>query len=510
MLAKSVIAAILVPPLGDGEMASRRPLESKLRVRYLLPQPELKTAAVVLAAGKGSRLKSPIPKVAHIVAGRPMLHWVLDALAALDLDRIVVVVGHEAEQVRQLVHDAGLSNAVCVTQSEQLGTGHAMRCALGLTKGEHADNDPAILKDAQRILLVYGDGPTLSPQTLVDLVEGGQGNEATVLTTMLDDPTGYGRIIRNTSGMVTEIVEQRDASESQAQIQEINTGIYCFERGPLIDALGKLTTDNAQGEEYITDVVGILAPRVGAVVVAPDEVMGINDQIQLAESAHVLRQRIIQRHQTNGVAIIDPATTFIDHDVTIDPGAVIEPGCHLRGTTHIGAAHIGPNADLKDTTVHDGATITYSVLIEATIGQEATVGPFAHLRPGSVLAANAKAGGFVETKNALIGEGSKVPHLSYIGDATIGAGVNIGAGTITCNYNGYEKFPTKIGDGAFIGSDSMLIAPVTVGEGAYVAAASSVTEDVPPGDLYVERAQPRLIQGWARKFHARNAKDTPK
>lgn len=498
-----MITAILVSPLGDGEMASRRPLESKLRVRYLLPQPEMKTAAVVLAAGKGSRLKSPIPKVAHMVAGRPMLHWVLDALAALDLDKIVVVVGHGADQVRQLVEDANLPNAVCITQAEQKGTGHAMRCALGLTQDEHPDNDPAILADAQRILLVYGDGPTLSPQTLVDLVEGGQGNEATVLTTILDDPFGYGRIIRNTSGMVTEIVEERDTNETQAAIQEINTGIYCFEREPLVNALGQLTTDNAQGEEYITDVVGILAPRVGAVVVAPDEVMGINDQIQLAESTDVLRKRIIQQHQQNGVAIIDPATTYIGHAVTIAPGAVIEPGCHLRGNTVIGAAKIGPNADLTDTTVEDGASVTYSVLTGTTVGPKATVGPYAHLRPGTQLAEGAKAGGFVETKNAVIGKGSKVPHLSYIGDATVGESVNIGAGTITCNYNGYEKFRTEIGDGAFIGSDSMLIAPVTIGEGAYVAAASSVTKAVPPGDLYVERAQPRIIEGWATKFHAR-------
>lgn len=487
-------------------MASRRPLESKLRVRYLLPQPELNTAAVVLAAGKGSRLKSAIPKVAHEVAGRPMLHWVLDALAALPLDKIVVVVGHERDLVCQLVEEAGLPNTVCVTQVEQHGTGHAMRCALGLTEGEHPDNDPAILADAQRILLVYGDGPTLSPQTLVDLVDGGHGNEATVLTTILNDPTGYGRIIRNSSGMVTEIVEQRDATPTQAAIQEINTGIYCFEREPLIRALGQLTTANAQGEEYITDVVGILAPRVGAVVVAPDEVMGINDQIQLAESAEVLRARIIAHHQMNGVAIIDPKNTYIGHAVTIAPGAVIEPGCHLRGTTTIGAAVIGPQADLTDTTVEDGARVTYSVLTDTRVGARATVGPYAHLRPGTVLAEGAKAGGFVETKNAVIGAGSKVPHLSYIGDATIGEGVNIGAGTITCNYNGYEKFRTEIGDGAFIGSDSMLIAPVTIGEGAYVAAASSVTKDVPPGDLYVERAQPRIIDGWATTFHARYRK----
>ncbi|WP_336248848.1 bifunctional UDP-N-acetylglucosamine diphosphorylase/glucosamine-1-phosphate N-acetyltransferase GlmU [Stomatohabitans albus] len=477
-----------------------------MRVRYLLPQPEIHTAAVVLAAGKGSRLKSPIPKVAHIVAGRPMLHWVLDALAALNLDKIVVVVGHEGDQVRDLVESAQVDNTVCVTQVEQLGTGHAMRCALGLTNGEHPDNDPSLLADAERILLVYGDGPTLSPHTLVELVEGGQGNEATVLTTMLDDPTGYGRIIRNTSGMVTEIVEQRDTNETQASIREINTGIYCFEREPLVKALGQLTTDNSQGEEYITDVVGILAPRVGAVVVAPDEVMGINDQIQLAESAAVLRTRIIRAYQENGVAIIDPATTYIEHGVSIEPGAVIEPGCHLRGTTRIGAARIGPNADLTDTTVEDGATITYSVVTGATIGADATVGPFAHLRPGTVLAPKAKAGGFVETKNATIGEGSKVPHLSYIGDASIGAGSNIGAGTITCNYNGYKKFRTTVGEGTFIGSDSMLIAPVTIGNGAYVGAGSAVATDVPDGALYIERAQPVVKDGWASKFHARYAK----
>lgn len=484
-------------------MASRRPLESKLRVRYLLPQPELPTAAVILAAGKGSRLKSPIPKVAHQVAGRPMLHWVLDALSQLNLTKIVVVVGHEAEQVSALVDDMGLDHTVCVTQVEQKGTGHALRCALGLTEGEHPDNDPAILADAQRLLLVYGDGPTLQAQTLVDLAQGAEGVDAAVLTTILDDPTGYGRIVRDDHGQVQAIVEQADADAAQAAIREINTGIYCFNKAAVIQALGQLTSHNAQGEEYITDVVEILSPKVAAVIAHPQDVMGINDQIQLAESAEVLRSRIIRRHQAEGVAIIDPTSTFIGYNVTISPGAVIEPGCHLRGNTVIGNAHIGPQADLTDTTVEDGAHVHYTVATQAHIGPQATVGPYTHLRKGTKLGVGAKAGGFVETKNAVIGDGSKVPHLSYIGDATIGTQVNIGAGTITCNYNGFEKFQTTIGDGVFIGSDSMLIAPVTIGDGAYVAAASAVTCDVDGGDLFVERAKGRHIQGWAQRFRAR-------
>ena len=454
------------------------------------------TAAVVLAAGKGTRFKSERAKVLHEAGGRTMLRWVLEALRPLDLDRVVVVVGHQADDVAAEAQAAGLPGLVTVEQTEQRGTGHAVRTVV----------EAGALEGIDRVLVVPGDAPLLTSEALGEVLAGQGAGAATVLTTELPDPYGYGRILRDPDGGITGVVEERDATDEQRAICEVNTSIYAFACGPLADALRELSTDNAQGEEYLTDVIAPLtALGVTAASASPEVVAGVNDRLQLSVAAGQLRTRILGRHMLAGVTISDPASTFIGGDVTIESDAVLLPGTHLEGSTSIGAgAVIGPDARLVDATVEAGATVTYSVVLGASVGPDATVGPFTYLRPGTRLERASKAGAFVEMKNSTVGEGSKVPHLSYVGDTTIGSGANVGAATVTVNYDGFNKHRTVIGDGARIGSDTMLVAPVTVGAGAYTGAGSVITKDVPDGALAVERTEQRIIEGYAERHRTRS------
>jgi bifunctional UDP-N-acetylglucosamine pyrophosphorylase/glucosamine-1-phosphate N-acetyltransferase len=452
-------------------------------------------AAVVLAAGKGTRFRSDEAKVLHRVAGRALLRWVLEAVRPLVLDRVVVVVGHQADEVRAEAEAASIPGLVTVVQAEQRGTGHAVRAALA----------SGALDGIDTVLVLPGDTPLLEPTVLAELLAAHDGHAATLLTAELPDPTGYGRVLRDERMAVIGIVEDRDATDEQRRISEVNTSMYAFARGRLAAELQRLTPDNDQGEEYLTDVVApLVAAGVGAIAAPAALVAGVNDRAQLAAAGRVLRARILDRLMLDGVTVVDPDTTYVDADVRVAADATLLPGVHLEGETVIGrGARIGPDSRLMDSTVEDDATVTYSVLDRVVVGPGVMVGPFTHLRPGTRLEAGARAGSFVEMKNAAVGEGSKVPHLSYVGDARIGRGANVGAGTITCNYDGRAKHRTVIGDGAFIGSDTMLVAPVEVGAHGVTGAGSVITKDVPEGALSVERNEQRIVLGYAERKRAR-------
>ncbi|MGP3952753.1 bifunctional UDP-N-acetylglucosamine diphosphorylase/glucosamine-1-phosphate N-acetyltransferase GlmU [Streptomyces sp. 7N604] len=459
-------------------------------------------AVVVLAAGEGTRMKSATPKVLHSICGRSLVGHVVAAARELGPEELVVVVGHAREQVTAHLSeiDPGVRTAV---QHDQNGTGHAVRMALEeLAKkagGEPVDGT---------VVVVCGDTPLLTGDTLRGLTDAhtADGNAVTVLTAVVPDSTGYGRIVRDPAGgAVTAIVEHKDATDAQRAINEINSGVFAFDGRLLADALGKVRTDNSQGEEYLTDVLGILREsghRVGAAV-ADDhrEILGINNRVQLAEARRLLNERLLRTAMLSGVTVVDPATTWVDVTVTFEPDALIHPGTQLHGATHLAAnAEVGPNCTLTDTAVGEGARVSNAVADGAQVGAGASVGPFAYLRPGTKLGRKAKAGTYVEMKNADIGEGTKVPHLSYVGDATIGDQTNIGAASVFVNYDGVAKHHTTVGSHCRTGSDNMFVAPVTVGDGAYTAAGSVITKDVPPGSLAVARGQQRNIEGWvARK-----------
>lgn len=460
-------------------------------------------AVVVLAAGEGTRMKSRrTPKVLHELCGRTLLGHVLAANRALEPDHLVVVVGHAREQVAAHVGDVD-EHATTVVQEPQNGTGHAVQVALA----DLGDLDGTVL-------VVLGDAPLLTTSTLRALVETHRsaGAATTVLTAVLDDPTGYGRVLRDGSGAVTRIVEHKDAGDAERAVREINSGVFAFDAARLREALGRLTTDNAQGELYLTDVVA-LHREAGLVVqahVAVDvvETMGINDRVQLSEARELLRDRIVERHQRAGVTVVDPRSTWIDVQVEIEPDVTVHPDTQLHGRTTVGeGAQIGPGTMLRDTEVRQDAVVVKAHCLGAVIGAQASVGPYTYLRPGTVLGRGSRAGGFVEIKASQVGDGSKVPHLSYVGDATIGARTNIGAATVFVNYDGRDKHKTVVGDDVKVGSDSMLVAPVTIGDGAYTAAGSVITEDVPAGALGVGRAKQRNIEGWvARKRPADQGK----
>jgi bifunctional UDP-N-acetylglucosamine pyrophosphorylase/glucosamine-1-phosphate N-acetyltransferase len=444
---------------------------------------------IVLGAGKGTRMRSDTAKVLHEVCGRTLLDWVLDSVEDLGADRVIVVVGHQAEVVAESLP----SDIASVVQEPQNGTGHAARVALdGL--GDLPDT----------VVVLPGDMPLITAAAVGELLAHHRetGASATVMSVVLDDPTGYGRIVRN-GDSVACIVEERDATHDERAITEVNTSVYVFDAPALDEALGLITTDNAQTEYYLTDVIGVLNARglpVSATTVAAELGIGVNTHSQLAEVAAVLRSRINAELLASGVWMLDPERVYVDATALVEPTAKLYPDVYLTGTTTVGAgASVGPNVEAHDTSIGAGAVVKQAVMMGAIVGRDALVGPFAYLRPGAVLEDGSKVGTYVEVKGSTVGKGSKVPHLSYIGDATIGEDTNIGAGTITVNYDGYRKHETTIGNRVRIGSDTMLIAPVSVGDDAVTGAGSVITHDVPDGALGVSRDPQRNIDGYAEK-----------
>jgi len=451
---------------------------------------------IVLAAGDGTRMKSGQAKVLHSVAGRSLLGHVLAAVDHLEPAQIRVVVG--ANRISVETHVAVISpNATIVFQEKRGGTGHATQLALAGTA------------PAGTTLVLAGDTPMLTGQSLAAFLDAHEAGNfaASVLTAEHPEPTGYGRIIRDDSGELLRIVEERDATEDERFIFEINSGVYAFDSAKLASAIGEITDSNSQGELYLTDVIGVLkkANESVAAILLEDftEILGVNDRVQLAESAALLRDRINEQWMRDGVTIIDPTTTWIDATAKLSPDVTVHPGSAILGLTTVATgAVIGPRTTLTDCVVKEGAAILESIATDSVIGEAAIVGPFTYLRSGSVLGDSAKAGAFVEMKNSTLGTGSKVPHLSYVGDATIGDGSNIGAATIFVNYDGVDKHHTMVGDHVRIGSDTMLVAPVSIGDGAYTAAGSVITEDVPAGAIGVGRAKQRNVLGWVMRKRA--------
>jgi bifunctional UDP-N-acetylglucosamine pyrophosphorylase/glucosamine-1-phosphate N-acetyltransferase len=441
-------------------------------------------AAIVLAAGEGSRIRSGTPKVLHELCGRPMVLHVVDALAELPLERVVIVVGHGAELVSKTLQEQLVTEVPVefVEQRVQRGTGDAVSVALTSSAFDDLDAE-------DDILVLPGDHPLLSAETIAMLATEHrvQDAAATVLTVHAADPSGYGRVIRDKDDRVARIVEHADADDDERAVDEINTSIYCFRRNLLAPALRRLSPENAQGEYYLTDAIEVLRAaghKVIAVTAEPAAAMGVNDRAQLAEAESVLRGRINRRWMLDGVTMVDPTRTYIDATVVLEPDVRILPGTILEGRTSIAAGSvIGPETHLVDTVVGERVIIANSVAREVEIGDDCQIGPFAYLRPGTRLAAGAKAGTFVEIKNSDIGEGTKVPHLSYVGDAEIGANANLGASTITANYDGVNKHRTRLGDGVHTSIHTSLVAPVELGDGAETGAGSVVTHDVPPGRL---------------------------
>ena len=457
--------------------------------------------AVILAAGESKRMRSSRPKALHLLGGRRLIDYPVRVARALGA-RVVLVVGRGAEDVRAAVGEA--PDLAYVEQKERLGTAHALLQARG-----------ACGDGAGAVLVLPGDQPLMSEVLLRALVDHHRSTSAaaTLLTAEVEDPAGYGRVIRE-GGRPVAIIEHRDATAAQRAIREIGTSTYCFDARSLWPALDRVTPQNDQGEYYLTDVVSILAAsgaRVEALAAPdPEECMGINDRKQLAEAAAALRRRTLERLMVEGVTILDPAATYVDDTVEVGADTVIYPGAVLEGATAIGAeCVVGPGCHVTGSRIGDRVTLRpYCVLSDAVVEAEAQLGPFCHLRPQSHVGAGAKIGNFVELKKAKIGRGAKVPHLSYVGDATVGDKANIGAGAITCNYDGADKHETVIGAGAFVGTNSSLVAPVTIGAGAYVGAGSVITKSVPPGALAVARARQEMREGWvARKKKTRKAKD---
>ncbi|MFQ5487693.1 MAG: bifunctional UDP-N-acetylglucosamine diphosphorylase/glucosamine-1-phosphate N-acetyltransferase GlmU [Gammaproteobacteria bacterium] len=450
---------------------------------------------VILAAGEGSRMRSALPKVLHPLAGKPLLEHVVSTACELAPQRILVVYGHGGEQVRERLSHLDVT---WVKQASQLGTGHAVQqCLEQLPAGD-------------TVLVLYGDVPLISPETLQRLLAGVDEHTLMLLTARLTDPSGYGRIVRDNQGAVQRIVEDKDASPEERAIQEINTGILALHGNMLKEWLTRLDNDNAQGEYYLTDIIA-MAVNDGLMVctAAPAsewEIQGINNRIQLAALERHHQRCQAEALMAQGVTLMDPARIDIRGELQAGRDSVLDVNSVLEGRVVLGArVTVGPNVYLRDATIGDDVTIFANCVIEeAEIGAACQIGPFARIRPGTVCAPRARVGNFVEIKNSIIGDGSKVNHLSYIGDTTMGQDVNIGAGTITCNYDGANKHRTVIGDRAFIGSDTQLVAPVTVGEGATIGAGSTITRDAPPGELTLSRAPQKTRNGWQRPAKKRN------
>lgn len=447
--------------------------------------------SVILAAGKGTRMKSALPKVLHKVGGKPMVQHVLDAAKEAGTTRNVIVIGFGGEKVKETIGE----QAEIVVQAEQLGTGHAVRQAEGVLSGVEGT-----------VLVLCGDTPLLTGALLKKLCKEHEvsGAKATVLTAIMPDATGYGRIIRDKSGNVAKIVEHKDATEEERKVQEVNSGIYCFDKKALFDALTKVGCDNAQGEYYLPDVLEILKDQGEKIwaTAADDyeETLGINSRVQLAGAEKILRRRKNVELMDNGVTLLDPDSTFVDADVVIGKDTVIYPFTWLEGKTIIGEnCIVGPSSRFSDVKIGNNVTAQFTYAHECEVADDVTMGPYVHLRPDTKLSEKVKIGNFVEVKNSNIGVGSKLPHLSYIGDCDMGSGVNMGCGTITVNYDGKNKYRTNIGDNVFVGCNSNLVAPVSVSDGAYVAAGSTITKEVPEDNLAVGRARQKNIAGWPDK-----------
>ena len=451
--------------------------------------------AVILAAGQGTRMKSKLYKVLHPVCGKPMVEHVIDHIGSLDVERIVTVVGHGAELVKETLGE----KSEYVLQAEQLGTAHAVQQA-----------EPILGELEGTTLVVCGDTPLIRPETMQALFahHEAQNAKVTILTAVTETPTGYGRIIRDASGQVSQIVEQKDATLQQQLVKEINTGTYCFDNKALFEALKQVKNDNVQGEYYLPDVIEILQKQ-GEIVSAFvtdnfDETLGVNDRFALSQAEELMRARINERHMRNGVTIINPQTTHISADAIIGSDSVILPGVIIEGKTVIGEdCKIGPNSHIVDSQIGDATTIHSSVILNSQVGRETAVGPFAHLRPDSSLGDHVKVGNFVEVKKSNLGDNTKVSHLSYIGDAEIGSNVNIGCGSITVNYDGKNKFKTIIEDDVFVGCNSNLVAPVKLGKGSFIAAGSTITKEVPEDALAIARARQENKQGYVSKLNSK-------
>ncbi|AQP53516.1 UDP-N-acetylglucosamine diphosphorylase/glucosamine-1-phosphate N-acetyltransferase [Vagococcus penaei] len=448
--------------------------------------------AIILAAGQGSRMKSSLYKVLHPVAGKPMVEHVMDQIETLDVTEIVTVVGFGAEKVKETLG----ARSHYALQTEQLGTGHAVLATADLLR-----NKPGTT------LVICGDTPLLTSETLDSLFTHHEKNQAkaTILSAIAKDPTGYGRVIRNTDNLVERIVEQKDATPEELAVHEFNTGTYCFDNDLLFKALDQVGNDNAQGEYYLPDVISILKKQ-GEVVTAyvmdsEEESMGVNDRIALATANQLMYQRINKRHMQNGVSFMNPDNTYIESDVIIGRDTVIEAGVILRGQTTIGEnCQIGAQSDIRDSTLGNNITIKSSNIEETVIRDGADVGPYAHLRPNAILEAGAHVGNFVEIKNATIGEESKVGHLTYVGDATLGKKINVGCGTVFANYDGKNKFHTTIGDHSFIGSNTTLVAPVILGNHSATAAGSTINKNVPDFALAIARSRQTTMEDYAKKL----------
>lgn len=448
--------------------------------------------AVILAAGKGTRMRSKLPKVLHKVGGKPMLQHVLDAADVVGAAEKIVIVGHEAELVEAMVGEQGK----IVLQAEQLGTGHAVM-----------QTQDALADFKGTVMILCGDTPLLDGAELKKFYEAHvqSGAAATVLTAHMDNPFGYGRIVRDAEGNVQGIVEEKDADAQQKLIKEVNTGIYCLECPLMFEVLSTLTCDNAQGEYYLTDVLTKLnaaGRKVGGVVTEDsDMVMGINSRRQLAEAESVMRERILGKLMDAGVTIMDPASTFIESSVKIGRDTIIYPFTWLEGTTEIGEdCEIGPNVRFTNVKIGSGNHLQFMYGHDCQVCDGVTAGPYVHLRPDTVIGNKVKIGNFVEVKNSHIGVGTKLPHLTYIGDSDIGSGVNMGCGCITVNYDGKKKYRTVIEDNAFVGCNTNLVAPVTVKAGSYIGAGSTITKEVPENSLAIARAKQKNIEGWAEKY----------